>query len=145
MYDMKIANGDLVLEAGGSVATVSGAERIKQDLACWLMEPLGTDPAYRKFGSKIHDFIGTPLWDATVSDIRTEVARIVNNYAAYQNGEYQKAVASGGRANVLYTWSLSDLLTGSFTMHTYVQDDTIRITVALQTQGGDTIEIDEVV
>ena len=145
MYDMKVANGDLVLEAGGSAATVSGHERIKQDLACWLLEPLGTDPAYGRFGSKIHDFVGTPMWDTTVSDIRTEIARIVNNYAAYQNNEYQKAVASGGRANVLYTWSLSDLLTGSFSMHTRVQDDKIRITVALQTQGGDTITIDEVI
>ena len=53
MYGLKIADGDIAVRGDGDVTQVSGAERLSQEISCWLLEPLGTDPMYPKFGSDL--------------------------------------------------------------------------------------------
>lgn len=142
---MKISNGDLELNAGGDVALVSGKERIRQDLACWLLEPLGTDSAYPKFGSDIHDYIGEPNWVETRSLVQSEVSRIVSNYMAYQEGEYQRQTTGSSLSyDVLSAWGPDDLMTGEYSMQVSSRDDTIKLDVTVFTQGGAAVDIGEV-
>ena len=142
MYCLQIRDGDLVLDGGGNVATVSTSERIKQDLACWLMEPLGTDFGYPSFGSSIHDFIGTPMWESTRSRIASEVGRVVSNYIAYQRGIYDDHITHGD--DLLAIYSLGDILSGEYSVQVTGETDTIRVRVSVRTEGGQSIEIDEV-
>ena len=62
MYTLKIVNGDFAVKGDGNIVQLTGAQRIRQELACWLLEPLGTDKYYSKFGSAIgdnkHRFVG---------------------------------------------------------------------------------------
>jgi hypothetical protein len=53
-YSLLLKNGDLVKGHGNSLATVEGASKVTQDLRLWLLEPLGTNPMHKDYGSLLN-------------------------------------------------------------------------------------------
>lgn len=145
MNDLEIINGDIKLDDSGKMSEISGHDRIRQDLACWILEPLANDKTFPKFGSTLNSYIGEPAWNLTISKIKSEVARIVKNYITYQKTMYTDMASKKGKVETASCWSLDDLLTGEFSIQIDVENDTIRVNVEVYTSKGTTITVSEVI
>lgn len=88
MYTLEIKDGDLSLD-GGLISTLSGHKMIAQELTSWLIEPIGSNPLNIPFGSELYKYIGVNISSDVVSEIESEIYRILNNYIAYYNKKYE--------------------------------------------------------
>jgi hypothetical protein len=89
-WSLKLRNGDLALGAA-QLGTVTGEEKLVQDLRAHILEHMGTDDMHPEFGSLID---GGTLPDGTVSpgiigalnddfasmEVASDIRRIVNDY-----------------------------------------------------------------
>lgn len=142
MDTLKIVNGDLAVLGDGNTVRLTGAERIKQELTMWILEPLNTDVMYPGFGSRMGDFVGSPATEESLSMIRTEVIRIVDNYIAYQKRQLDICRESNAQ-DFLSAWSASDVIEKVEGVRVVAVADTCKIDVQLVTVGGSTINISE--
>lgn len=61
-FDLKISEGDLVIDADADLAIVENSEKLIQDVLKMLMTPLGTNPWWPWFGSPLAgSMIGSPF------------------------------------------------------------------------------------
>ena len=142
MYTLKIADGDLAVRGDGEVTKVEGVERIEQDLACWLLEPQGSDPMYRKFGSTLWSMIGGTVGDDSRREVAAEATRVAGNYLQYQNylfNQYQ----SLGTAAANAAWGRDDLVQALVSVDAEGVADTVRCEVRLRTTGGAEAAVDQ--
>ena len=94
MYTFANENGDFVLD-GGDIKSVYGGSMIAQELSTWLREPLGSDIHHTDFGSKLPEYIGTPIYGEMLDDVEAEVYRIINDFALYYKNKYQNDSING--------------------------------------------------
>lgn len=141
-------NGDLNLGgAGGGFATVTGQQKLVQDLKNWLLEPRGTDPLHPDFGAVLDggllpdgsiadSLIGTQLTNEALVLIESEVRRVL---ASYQQQQLDRLT----RENTLYggknTFSAGEVLVGVTGVTLQQVSDTVLVTVSIQTGDGDSI------
>ena len=124
---LMIANGDLSV-AGRSLQVVSGQDKLLQDLMCWILEPVGTDPATPTAGSTldggivngqfIPSYIGDVFSTMGQLAIQAEVEGIVKNYQTYQLQKMQgEAYQYGGKTTLTQDEVISsiDNVTSTFT------------------------------
>lgn len=140
-YTLKIVDGDIAIRGDGNATVVSGAERVAQDLACWCMEPVGSDPMYPRFGSDLNSRIGEPNTPSQRSGARAEVARVCSNYVAYQ----QQALATVGAASYALNWSPDDIVSRIDRVDVSSSRDTISIGVSVRTSAGSYAEVSQIV
>lgn len=143
MYSLKIVDGDLAMLGDGNITQVSGADRIKQDLSCWILEPLGTDVMYRNFGSILGESIGMPITPDSLLEVKTEVTRIVNNYIEYQKKQYEESRLQSNAA-VVNAWSADDMIARVDYIRVDAVADTVVVVVKLTTAAGMGISIEQV-
>lgn len=143
MYTFKLVDGDIAVRGDGNIQKISGAERIEQELACWILEPLGSDAMYPRFGSKLSESIGSPALDEYLLDIRAEVTRVVNNYIAYQQRQVDK-YRSGSEQDFIDAWNDDDLISVVNGIDISVLADTVQVTVTLTTAGGRSVRVSQV-
>lgn len=74
-WSLRLLNGDLVKGNGNSLSTVTGPEKVAQDLFAWFLEPHGTDPLNPDLGS----FIDHP--EGVVVYLKGQEYVLPNNYA----------------------------------------------------------------
>lgn len=144
MYTFKIVDGDLAMRGDGNIVKLTGAQRIEQELACWLLEPLGTDKFYSKFGSTIGEMVGSPALTAYLNELRIEVERVVNNYVSYQRGQIE-ALRSGNAEDALNSWNDDDVIASIGSIELEAIADTVKVTVTLSTAAGAGITVSQVV
>jgi hypothetical protein len=94
---LALTNGDLSLGGGRSFQTVSGREKLAQDLRLWILEKIGTDPATPDFGSRLDggfvnnqpvpSFIGQIISPDVLSAIRQDITNLVTRYQTLQYGK----------------------------------------------------------
>lgn len=89
----RLVNGDLGL-AGPTVDTVSGVQKLLQDLDCWLRERFQVDRFHRGYGSTLDMYIGGVIDDDTTLNIESEVYRVLGNY---QNLQLQRVTENPER------------------------------------------------
>ena len=135
MYQFKLANGDIQMEYDGSIDKVTGADRIAQDLACWLLEPMGTDAVYRRFGSTLWSKIGEPIVGDKLAEIRSEVKRVVDNYIAYNQSQF-KAASKYSADYFARSWGNDVMITELVGIDVSTVADTVNVVVKLATTGG---------
>lgn len=93
-WSLALRNGDLAL-GGTQLATVTGSQKLVQDLRCALLEPMGTDPVHPSFGSLIDGgrradgtVVPSPLggnnWSRIALQIETEIRRIADEHRQRQ-------------------------------------------------------------
>lgn len=140
MKTLALANGDLVVGATGH-QTVSGAQKIRQELALALGEEYGADRFHPENGSVLNDYIGEPITDETDMLVRAEVGRVVQQYVATQNREVLRdhLAQRGSR------FDASDVVTGITDIQTSISFDSVRVTATLLTQAGSQVQIDRTV
>lgn len=135
MYTFKLANGDIQMGYDGAVDEASGMDRIVQNLSCWLLEPLGTDKVYKRFGSVLWSEIGEPLSSEKVMEIRAEVKRVVDNFIAYERSQYTSA-AKRGANYFARSWADAVIPTELIGIDVETVADTVTVMVELATTGG---------
>ena len=82
-YSLAIADGDLV-QRGSRLDVVSGVEKLRQDVYCWLTERYGGDRFHVNMGSILQDFIGDIASESTRVEVQSEIFRVLQNYQAMQ-------------------------------------------------------------
>lgn len=140
MKTLALANGDLVIGAHGH-QTITGAAKIRQDLALALGEALGNDRFHRLWGSTLPAYIGQPISDSTQAEIRAEVERVINQYVSVHDEYIVLDQQAGGRSR----FGTADVVS-EVTAISVAQDfDTIKVAVSLRTLAGTTITVNRTV
>lgn len=140
MNGLKITDGDLALQGNGDVVQISGAERIAQELSCWLLEPLGSDRLYTGFGSDIGDQIGTIIDSDALLAVKTEVVRVVKNYIAYQQNQMTNAKADN-LTDFVNAWNEDDIISTINSVSVTSDSTTVTVVVSLTTAGGSSVTV----
>ena len=141
MYVLKIADGDIAVRGDGDVTQVSGAERLSQEISCWLLEPLGTDPMYPKFGSDLATHIGQPLTSDEMSAVSGETARVVGNYVAYQ--QLLIGNTTGTASQIADIWGDDDVVQSVRSIGVSSVTDTCSVRITLRTGSGAQLTVSE--
>ena len=76
-YSLMLSGGDLST-ASSMLQTVSGTEKLKQDIHAWLTEAYQIDRFHPKYGSLMTSYIGQPMNVDSVFAIQVEVARVLS-------------------------------------------------------------------
>lgn len=141
-WSLQIRNGDLAFGSSG-LNTVSGTQKLVQDLACDILEPMGTDPMHPEYGSVIDGsidsngnyqpgLIGQTNDQVTATQVGAEIQRICMNYQSSQVARNQADIAVYGKSTLTADEALLSLLS--------VQVDQIAdqalVTATLQTGAG---------
>lgn len=143
MYGLKLVDGDLSLRDDGRTNAVTGAERIAQDLACWLLEPVGTDVMYPRFGSVLDRYIGSVVDGATLSDVDREVWRVANNYLQHQAKRQELSQEELTANEYAQVWSGNDIVAALSEAGIGAYGDTISVDIGIAMQDNTTAVMGE--
>lgn len=132
MKSIKVTDGDIVLGVGRGLSFVDGREKLIQDLRLWILEPYGTGPTTRTFGSVVHDYIGEVGPDEHRARVESEIRRVIELYVAHQRRRLDADRDSG----VLSRWRKSEIITGIQQLRAEVQDTSIVVKVTVSTLTG---------
>lgn len=146
-WSFHILNGDLNLGGPGGFATVSGTQKLIQDLKHWFLEPIGTDPMHPDYGSafeggvmpdgtQIEPQIGTVITGEALLAVESEVRRVLY---AYQDQQLQRL----NREAVLYsgknTFAAGEILLSVDDVKVEQVADVVLATISLTTQSGNAV------
>jgi hypothetical protein len=91
---LALRNGDLQVGSGRAYETVTGREKLRQDLSLWLLERIGTDPMTPTYGSRldgglidgreIPSYIGQLGTTQNLNLIRMEILDLLTSYQNMQ-------------------------------------------------------------
>jgi len=140
MYGLKVAEGDLAVRGDGNISEVRGAERLRQELSHWLLEPVGTDTLYPRFGSMLDGMVGSPMLPEYISEVRTEVGRVVTNYVEYQK-RMMNADRERGAALFLENWPDDEIVDTVDGIAVENVADRLLVTVKLTTVAGTRVAV----
>lgn len=147
-WSLRLRNGDLAL-SGASYGTVTGEEKLVQDLRCALLERMGTDPSHPGFGSLIDGgrtpdgnytpgVIGETRADLVLLAIESDIRRIAREHQARQLTRaksdrltYNKSTLGGREVLVNVTKIAASQV-----------NDSLNVTVTLQTAGTNPVSVD---
>lgn len=140
MQTFAIVDGDLVL-AAGNYLTLTGANKVKQDLYLALHERYRSDPYHPNWGTVLHRFIGAPMTPAVEQGAYNEVIRVVGNYMAVQADMINAHTVAGTRS-VLNT---SDVVNEITSAQAHAVGTDLLVNVSLSTMAGSQITIQRTV
>lgn len=142
MYDLKITDGDLAVRGDGNITKIYGAERIVQDLSCWILEPFNTDPMYSRFGSTVWDMIGTTVTSDNLGQLKAEITRVVNNYYEYQQRQISQAVGNG---TFNYAFPNDEVIGSIDSIDVSAIADSVSVVVKLTMASGNQIAVEQII
>lgn len=87
-FDLKIINGDLVIQNGG-LRTVTDSEKLIQDILKICLTNIGANPINPGYGSFLsRTIIGNPMYTSTVVSIaKTQLTTCLNNLQTLQQAQ----------------------------------------------------------
>lgn len=141
-WSLAISNGDISYGQNG-LNTVTGSDKLVQDLSCTILEPLGTDYSDPNFGSVIEGgvdadgivypgYIGAANNAAMQGLIASEIQRICQNYQIDQIQRNQNDLSSYG----VSTLSAGEALLNVTSVQVNQVDTMAYVTVDLTTGTG---------
>lgn len=137
---LAITTGDLSI-TGRHYDTVSGKDKLIQDLRCALIEEVGTDPATPDFGSRFEtdDYLGQAYTEILAEEARQDVMTILQSYQAAQLAKLQdETIAYNG----LNTFSEGEVIETIDSIDSIFSGDTLIIRVTITTIAQEQIKID---
>lgn len=143
MKCFKIVDGDLAVGGDGSIALVEGADRIRQELSLWLLEPVGTDPVYPKFGSELWGYIGAPAFEDNIAFIRAEVVRVVENFIETQQNQMLADKQRYSNEQFLEMWKDDDVISSLNSVVVSAANDTVNVIISLTTVAGASVVVEQ--
>lgn len=121
-YSLAIADGDLV-QRGSRLDVVSGVEKLRQDVYCWLTERYGGDRFHVNMGSILQDFIGGIASESTRVEVQSEIFRVLQNYQAMQLRRFKENPERMSASELLV--SVDDIMAS-------LNYDTVRVAIKLR-------------
>lgn len=143
MKCIKVVDGDIAVGGDGKPVMVEGAARIRQELALWLLEPMGTDGVYPKFGSDLWNYIGTPAFDDNLTAIKSEVNRVVTNYIAAQNEQIAKDKQRLSDNEFLQVWTDDDIVSTLNSITVSATGTNVNVLVILSTAAATQVSVEQ--
>lgn len=148
-YSFHVLNGDLNLSGPSGFATVTGTQKLIQDLRDWILEPRGTDVTHPEYGSVIDggvlpdgtvvaSNIGSVIDQSRLLDIEAEIRRVL---AAYQNQQIQRLQADALALNGKNTFAAGEVLVAVQDVQLQQFADTILVKVQVLTNAGTIINV----
>lgn len=137
MKDLQLTGGDLVA-SGRGFATVTGADYVRQRVACALSEPYGSDPYNPKWGSALTGWIGSPQTTGTQALVAAEAQRVLNALMDAQQVMLKAAALTSTRSQLNSADVISRV--NSVTAQAGTRPDGVQVTVVLTTMGGQQVQ-----
>lgn len=152
-WSFQIKNGDLNFAGPGGFATVTGQQKLIQDLKNWLLEPRGTDAFHPDYGSildggtandgsVIEGSIGSVVTPEALLVIESEVRRVLNGYQQQQISRLQREAPLYGGLN---TFSAGEVLSSVDDVQVIQIGDTVLVTVIVTVGDGNSISFTQAV
>lgn len=137
---LSIATGDLSV-TGRHYDTVTGKDKLIQDLRCALIEQVGTDPATPEFGSQFEtdDYLGQVFSETLADQARIDVMTIIQSYQQAQLTKIQQETVQYNGKN---TFDADEVIETIDSIDSVFSGDTLVIRVLLTTIGGTEVKID---
>lgn len=146
-YSLNIRGGDLSLGGPGGLSTITGTEKLIQDLKCWILEPMGTDPLHPDYGSMLDGgnvpgsgvqagLIGTTLDNVALLKVEAEVKRILTLYQQQQINRIQIEQSIYNGKN---TYTFGEVLFSIDSVIATQFKDTVIVNVSIRTANGQTL------
>lgn len=136
MKNFRVAGGDLVLNSARRVDTVTGEQKLLQDLTLWLLEPVGTGFIDPSFGSKLDTFIG--LTADMADSVTEEIQRVLNRY---QNNQAER-IKNAQRNGQIYLFTRREVLWEITSVLSSTDKDRVAVTAKIKTASGKDLTID---
>jgi hypothetical protein len=139
---IQVQNGDITVTQG-SMQFVTGSNKLAQQLALWIKEPMYGNPpigiGYTTpgFGSVLSGFIGQADTSLVQSQIKSEVLRVLGNYQQTQYFGIQAAQTTASLAN----WNKSEIIQQIINVDVTVDQFTVSIVATVQTLANTTVPI----
>lgn len=141
-WSLRLRNGDLSL-GNASYGTITGEQKLVQDLRAYILEEMGTDDMHPEFGSLINGgrlpngrvaqgVIGKVNNDLAQVEVESELRRLVN---AFQSRQLQRAKDD----KVVYgkaTLTKGEVLLGVSKVEFRRNQDTLSVVMTLQTAAN---------
>lgn len=137
MKDLQLTGGDLVA-SGRGFATVTGADYVRQRVACALSEPYGSDPYNPKWGSALTGWLGSPQTSGTQALVAAEAQRVLSALMAAQQVMLKAAALTSTRSQLNSADVISRV--NSVTAQAGTRPDAVQVTVVLTTMGGQQVQ-----
>lgn len=137
---LSIASGDLSV-TGRHYDTVSGKDKLIQDLRCALIEQVGTDPATPEFGSRFEtdDYLGQ-IYSETLAE--SAVIDVMTILQTYQQAQLTKIQQETVIYNGLNTFDAEEVIDTIDSVDSVFSGDTLVVRVQLTTIAGNQVKID---
>lgn len=143
-YSLNVKGGDLSLGGPGGLSVVTGTDKLIQDLKCWLLEPMGTDPIHPDYGSildggslpgsgRMAGLIGTEIDSTSILKVEAEVRRILT---AYQQQQIDRIRIERTIYNGKNTYNFGEILYSVDSVSARQFKDTIIVNVSIRTASG---------
>lgn len=136
MKTFALRNGDLVIGPSG-FKTVSGTKKVRQDLSMAIGEEYGADRFHPQWGSTLHRMIGTTIAPDTEFVVRSEVARVIQQYIDIQRFENVEDKMAFRRSR----YSTSEIINRVNSINAKISLDTVQVRINLSTVGRDVITL----
>ena len=144
-WSFHVKNGDLNFAGPGGFATVTGQQKLIQDLKNWILEPRGTDPMHPDFGAVLDGgllpdgsyadaIIGQQLTAEAMVLVESEIRRVLGAYQQQQLDRLNRESALYGGKN---TFNLGEVLVAVSSVTLQQLADTVLVNVTIQTGDGD--------
>jgi hypothetical protein len=146
-WSLAIQNGDLAL-SGSDYTIVTGEDKLIQDLTCYILERLGTDPNHPDYGSILNggvdgsgtvipSMIGVNNNTIAQSRVQGELQRILLAYQNMQLARAKSDIALYGKT----TFSRGEVLLSvdSFTMQSTL--DTLSVIIGITTGNNTSVTL----
>lgn len=137
MQSLGLIQGDLAISGNGDYFTVSGVERIRQDLTLALTEELGSDRFHPGWGSIVKEYLGQPITAELQQAVRAEVNRVAQNYIVLQ----QQEVLRDSQYDVAGRFDTSDVVRNVSDIQVRTLYDAIYVSATLTTLARETVTI----
>jgi phage baseplate assembly protein W len=101
-FDLRIENGDLKINADGTLSTVAGNSKLRQDILKILLTSLGDNKFHPKYGSHVGKLqIGSYVDERIISlDIESSARTALRNLMSLQRSQSRRQSLSPGETIV---------------------------------------------
>lgn len=141
-YSLKIQDGELAL-GGTSIATVTGNEKLLQDLKCAILERVGTDSAHPQYGSyldggrkpngvEVPSTIGRIDVKLAALEIESDLRRIMSELQGRQLARAKQDAQVYGKA----TLSAGEVLVGVVALDIIQKYDSLIIQIKIRSANN---------
>lgn len=146
-WSFQIKNGDLNFAGPGGFATVTGQQKLVQDLKSWLLTPRGTDAFHPDYGSVldggsmpdgtvIEGSIGSLISSESLMTIESEVRRVLNAYQQQQLDRLTREAPLYGGKN---TFSAGEILASVNDVKVVQVGNVALVTCSISTGDGNAV------